>query len=122
MLHTSTRVSLYCTMCISLSVYLCVRVLILKSRSGFRYSLPLAGQMCTYSYDVNKVIFSQCIQDCVDGVFGYGQPESLHTATDIHHDHHIFRRSGCLDIPKRRQQIEVGCGKKYILSLLCQPD
>lgn len=45
---------------------------------------------CTHCYDVNKIIFSQCIQDCFDGVFGYGHPESLHTATDINHDHYIF--------------------------------
>lgn len=70
---------------------LCVRVLIFKIGGG---------GLCTYSYDVNKVIFSQCVEDCVDGVLGYGQPESLHTAADIHHDHHIFRRGGRLNVPE----------------------
>ena len=88
----------------SVSVYLCVRVLISES-SGLGHSLPLVSTVCTYSYDVDKVIFSQCVEDCVDGVFGNGQSEPLHTATDIDHDHYIFGRSGCLDIPGKRQQV-----------------
>jgi len=59
--------------------------------------------VCTYSYDVNKVIFPQCVEDCIDGVFGYGQSESLHAATGVHHNYHVFRRSGGLDIPGKRQ-------------------
>lgn len=83
-------------------------MLILTSRSsGLRRSGPLVSLVCTHSDDVDKVIFSQCVQDRVDGVFGYGQPEALHTATDIHHDHHIFGRSGRLDIPGKRQRAEL---------------
>lgn len=89
--------------CGSLWVYLCVTVLISKSRSGLGHSLPLVARLCTYSDDVNKVVFSQCVQDGVDGVLGYGQPEPLHAAADIHHDHHIFRRRGRLDIPEKRR-------------------
>lgn len=57
----------------------------------------------THSYDVNKVIFSQCVQDGINGVFGYCQPESLHTATDVHHNYYVFGRSGCLDIPGKAE-------------------
>jgi len=77
-------------------VYLCDRVFQSDANQDL---MPLLCIVCTYSYDVNKVIFSQCVQDCIYGVFGYGESESLHTATDIHHNHHIFGRSGCLDIP-----------------------
>lgn len=53
----------------------------------------------THRNDVDKVIFSQGVQDGVDGVFGYGQPQALHAATDVHHNHHVFGRRGSLDVP-----------------------
>lgn len=84
-------------------MYLCVTVLISKSCSGLGHSLTLVVWLCTYSDDVNKVVFSQCVQDGVDGVLGNGQPEPLHAAADIHHDHHVFRRRGRLDIPENRR-------------------
>lgn len=89
--------------CGSLSVYLWVTVFISKSRSGLGRTLPLVAWLCTYSDDVNKVVFSQRVQNGVDGVLGYGQPEPLHAAADIHHDHHVFRRRGRLDIPENRR-------------------
>lgn len=66
------------------------------------WSLFACASVCahTYSYNVNKVVFSQRVQDRINGVLGYCQPESLHAATDIHDDYHIFRRCGCLDVPK----------------------
>lgn len=71
--------------------------------------------VCTYSYDVNKVVFAQCVQDRVDGVFGDGQPEALHAAADIHHDHHIFGRRGRLYVPGERQRVEAGCGDDFMI-------
>lgn len=58
---------------------------------------------CAHRDDVNEVIFPQCVQDCVDGVFGDGQSEPLHAATHVHHDDHVFGRSGGLDVPRKRQ-------------------
>lgn len=53
----------------------------------------------TYCYNVNKVVFSKSVQDGFDGMFGDGEPEPLHAATDVHHDHQVFGGSGCLDVP-----------------------
>lgn len=106
----SVYLSLLEPACGSLLVYLCVTVLISKSCSGLGRSLPLVAWLCTYSDDVNKVVFSQCVQDGVDGVLGYGQPEPFHAAADVHHDHHVFRRRGSLDIPEnRRIEFRAGC-------------
>lgn len=98
-------------------------MLISKSRSGLGRSLPLVAWLCTYSDDVNKVVFSQCVQDGVDGVLGYGQPEPLHAAADIHHDHHVFRRRGRLNIPEN-WRIEFRTGgdiSSTLLDIIYQP-
>lgn len=70
-----------------------------KMERGAWHPQPWGLGYFTYCYYVNKVIFSESVQDGVDGVFGDGQPEPLHAATDIHHNHQVFRGSGCLDIP-----------------------
>lgn len=96
--------------CALVPVHLCVWALISMSRSSRLRQMLIAFVFCmtvcayTYSYDVNKVIFSQGVQDCINGVLGYCQSESLHAATDIHDDYYIFRRCGCLYIPKRTQR------------------
>lgn len=93
--------------CALVPVHLCVWALISMSRSSRLRQMLIAFVVCmtvcayTYSYDVNKVIFSQGVQDCINGVLGYCQSQSLHAATDIHDDYYIFRRCGCLYIPKR---------------------
>lgn len=92
--------------CICILACVCVRDL---------DGLPLVSIVCTHSYDVNKVVFAQCVQDRVDGVFGYSQPEPLHAAADIHHDHHIFGRRGRLDVPRERQRVEAGSGNDFMI-------
>lgn len=65
----------------------------------------------SHSNDVDKVVLSQCIQNGVDGVFGNGHLQSLHTATNVHHDDDVFGRRGSLDVPvhrKWRQPMAVG--------------
>lgn len=66
----------------------------------------------THCYNVNKVIFSQSVQDGVDGVFGDGQPEPLHAAADIHHNHQVLRGSGCLDVPGKGHFV-VSLSRRY---------
>lgn len=55
----------------------------------------------SYCNNIDKVIFPQCVQDSVDGVFGNGQFESLHAATNIHHYDDVFWWGGSLDVPEK---------------------
>lgn len=57
----------------------------------------------TYCNDVDKVIFSQSVQNGDDGVLGNGHPQALHAATDIHNDDNVLGRGGRLDVPARKR-------------------
>lgn len=62
----------------------------------------------TYRNDVDKVIFSQSIQNGDDGVLGNGHPQALHAATDIHNDDNVLGRCGSLDVPAQQRAQEAG--------------
>lgn len=58
--------------------------------------LPFVG---SYRNDIDKVIFSKCVQDGVDGVLGNGQFQAFHTSTDIYNNDDVLRWGGSLNVP-----------------------
>lgn len=58
----------------------------------------------SYGDDVDKVILPQRVQDGVDGVSSDGHLQTLHAATDVHHNDDVLGRGGCLDVPSRVEE------------------
>lgn len=59
----------------------------------------MENKVCPYCNNIDKVIFPERVQDSVDGVFGNGHFQTLHTAADINYNDNVLRRGGSLDIP-----------------------
>ncbi len=59
----------------------------------------MENKVCPYCNNIDKVVFSERVQDSVDSVFGNGHFKTLHAAADIDYNHDVLRRGGSLDIP-----------------------
>ena len=56
-----------------------------------------------YSNDIDKIVFTKCVQDGVDGVFGNGQFQAFHTSTDINNNDDVLWWGGSLNVPTKCQ-------------------
>lgn len=53
----------------------------------------------TYSYDVEVVVVTERLQQFLDGFDGDNPSSTFHASAGVHQYHHVFGRTGCLDVP-----------------------